>query len=202
MVCRFHSPGDVSFVLFLSIGKLDRCDIVDERSFRHAVDQSGVPGSSDNVTILNGRTISIVTNNKQVSSLTINSGGILDITSTTGHNFGTVSGQGKMMLSSNTFPGGTFTSFVAGGGGTIEYYNLNNVSISTTQMTYNNLIISNYTGSSVSTYANNFSNPTTYTINGNFNLKNYSVRKRNVLFWEPDAIKQLHQYDGLRRFFG
>ncbi|HTR81766.1 MAG TPA: hypothetical protein VMM58_09065 [Bacteroidota bacterium] len=151
----------------------------------------GVPGTSDNVTILNGRTISVVTNTKQVASLTINSGGILDITSTTGHNFGTVTGQGKFMLSSNTFPGGTFTSFVSSGGGTIEYYNLNNVSLSTSQMTYNNLIISNYTGSSINSYLSNFSNPTAYTINGNFNIKNYSTGSETFYFGNPTPSSNL-----------
>jgi Domain of unknown function DUF11 len=151
----------------------------------------GVPGNSDNVTILNGRTISIVTNNKQVSSLTINSGGILDITSTTGHNFGTVSGQGKMMLSSNTFPGGSFTSFVTNGSGTIEYYNLNNISLSTSQTTYNNLIISNYTGNANSTYINNFSNPTTYVVNGTFSIKNYSTGTETFYFGNPTPSNNL-----------
>ena len=58
----------------------------------------------DNVTILNGRKISISANTKQVNSLTMNSGGILDIASTTGHNFGTVTGHGKLLLQFYYFP--------------------------------------------------------------------------------------------------
>ena len=146
---------------------------------------SGVPSNSDIVTILNGRTISISANTKQVSSLALNSGGILDIASTTGHNFGTVSGQGKIMLSSNTFPGGTYTSFVANGGGTIEFYNLNNVSISATptNYTYNNLIISNYTTNANSSYFfSNSAGPITYTINGNLSVKNYSSGTQTLYF--------------------
>jgi len=152
---------------------------------------SGVPGPMDNVTILNGRTISINANNKQVTTLTMNSGGILDIKSTTGHNFGTVTGQGKIMLSSNSLPGGTYTSFVASNGGTIEYYNLNNVSISTAQLIYNNLIISNYTGSANSAFLNNSANPTNYVINGNFALKNYSSGSHTFYFGNPAASDNL-----------
>ncbi len=149
-----------------------------------------IPGTMDNVVILNARTISISVNAKKVVSLTIISGGILDIKSTTGHNFGTVAGQGKIMLSSNSFPGGTFTSFVASNGGTVEYYNLNNVPISTTQFTYNNLIISDSSGT-ISAYLNNGSNPTTYTINGNFSLKNYSSGTNTFYFGNPTASDNL-----------
>jgi hypothetical protein len=142
----------------------------------------GVPGSIDTATILNGRTISINTNGKQVTALAILSGGILNINSTTGHNFGTVSGQGKLMLSTNIFPGGTFTNFIASNGGTIEYYNLNNTSMSTTQFTYNNLIVSNYSNSALSAFLINSANPTTYVINGNFSLKNYSSGSQSLFF--------------------
>jgi len=151
----------------------------------------GVPTGSDNVTILNGRTISINTNNKQVTTLTMNSGGILDIASTAGHNFGTVTGQGKIMLSSNSLPDGTYTSFVASSGGTVEYYNLNGVAISTTQFTYNNLIVSNYTGSANSAFLINSANPTTYVINGNFSLKNYSTGTHTLNFGNSTASDNL-----------
>ena len=63
-----------------------------------------VPSNSDNVVILNGRTVTSTTNGKLVASTQINSGGTLDLTNTTGHNFGVVSGQGYLKLSSNTFP--------------------------------------------------------------------------------------------------
>jgi hypothetical protein len=152
---------------------------------------SRVPGVMDNVTILNGRTISISANTKQVNTLTMNSGGILDIGSFTGHNFGTVTGQGKIMLSSNTLPGGTYTGFVASNGGTIEYYNLNGVSISTTQFTYNNLIVSNYTANANSSFFVNSSSPTTYVINGNFSLKNYSSGTQTLYFGNPTASDNL-----------
>ncbi len=150
-----------------------------------------IPGDSDNVTILNSRTITMNSNNRHIKTLTINQGGVLDINSTIGHYFGTVSGQGKMMLSSNNLPGGTFTNFVASNGGTIEYDNLNNVSIITSQFTYNNLIISNYTSNVYKTYLDNSANPTSYIINGNFSLKNYSSGSDTLYFGNPTPSDNL-----------
>ena len=150
-----------------------------------------IPTSMDNVIVLNGRTVTISANTKQVVSLTMNAGGVLDLQSTTGHNLGTVTGQGKIMLSSNNFPGGTFTNFVAAGSGTIEYYNLNNVSLSTTQSTYNNLIISNTSTSAITSYLPATANPTTYTINGNFNVKNYSTGSNTASFGNSTSSNNL-----------
>ena len=100
-----------------------------------------VPGAGDRVVILNGRTI-YTTTGYTVQSLQINEGGTLDIRNSTGHNFGTVAGQGLLRLQTSTFPGGTYTNFVAAGGGTIEYYNPNPAAdIQLQQFTYNNLII-------------------------------------------------------------
>ncbi len=133
---------------------------------------AAVPGAADNVVILNGRTVTISQNSKSSLSLDIKLGGNLDLQGTNSHNFGTVSGQGTLKLSSGTFPGGLFTGFVAADGGTVEYYNLNNTGISSTQLTYNNLIISNYTAGATSVFLNNATNPINYTLNGNFDLKN------------------------------
>ncbi len=44
--------------------------------------------------------------------------------------------------------------------------------ISSTQLTYNNLIISNYTAGATTVFLNNATNPINYTLNGNFDLKN------------------------------
>ena len=101
-----------------------------------------VPGSGDNVVILNGRTVTATSNTITINSLEIREGGILDLGSRTGHNFGTVRGQGTLRLNSMSFPSGTFTEFVASAGGTVEYYNIGG-NLSTSQLTYNNLKISN-----------------------------------------------------------
>jgi hypothetical protein len=98
----------------------------------------GVPDTDDRVVILNGRTV-YTTNAKSLLSTQINEGGILDLRNTTGHNLGDVSGQGRIRLQTNTFPGGSFAQFVSDGGGTVEYYNTSNFAL--TQYEYNNLII-------------------------------------------------------------
>jgi len=120
-----------------------------------------VPGAGDRVVILNGRTISTAVA-RTVYSLQINEGGILDIAGITGHDFGSVSGKGLLRLSTATFPGGTFTSFVAAGGGTVEYYNTANFDFS--QFDYNNLIL-NFSNSGIrSTLLGDM------TINGNLTI--------------------------------
>jgi len=135
---------------------------------------AAVPGPADNVVILNGRTVTVSENGKNSLSLEIKLGGTLDLLATNTHNFGIVTGEGSLKLSSGTFPGGVYTSFVSADGGTVEYYNLNSTGVSSAQLTYNNLIISNYTASANSVFLNNATNPINYTLNGNFELKNNS----------------------------
>jgi hypothetical protein len=103
-----------------------------------------VPGAGDQVVILNGRTVTTAIS-RTVGQLEIQSGGTLDIGSTTGHNFGSVSGEGTLRLSSGTFPGGTYTSFTSSIGGTVEYYDIPAATTLSTQNTYNNLTFSNST---------------------------------------------------------
>lgn len=102
---------------------------------------ASVPGAADNVVILNGRNVTINENGKNSLSLEIKLGGTLDLQATNTHNFGTVSGQGSLRLSSGTFPGGVYTTFVAADGGTVEYYNYSGT-LSTVQTTYNNVLLS------------------------------------------------------------
>ena len=78
----------------------------------------------DNVFILNGRIVTIPTgtSGRVVASVTIQEGAILDITNTTGHNFGAnLNGSGLLRLSTSTFPPFASGTFVATGGGTVEY---------------------------------------------------------------------------------
>ncbi len=152
---------------------------------------AGVPTSLDNVVILNGRTATIFENGKFCATLEVRLGGTLDLATYNGHNFGTVSGQGLIKLSSSSFPAGDFTSFVAAGAGTVEYYDLNNTGISNTQLTYNNLIVSNYTTFARTVYLNNSSNPINYTLNGNFDLKNVSTGSLTFSFGNSAASDNL-----------
>lgn len=106
-------------------------------------------GSNRNHTV----TVPAGVNNITIGGLQINSGSTLDITTTTGHNFGAipdskVTGNGTLRISSTgataAFPAGDFGNFLSTGGGTVEYYNTG-----TTDFTlpagityYNNLTLS------------------------------------------------------------
>lgn len=126
-----------------------------------------VPGSMDRVVILNGRTV-FTSVARSVLSLQINEGGTLDIGSTTGHNFGEVRGKGLLRLQTATFPGGTFTEFVSADGGTVEYYNTANFTLS--QYTYNNLIFNLSATGIIATVLGNL------TVNGNLTIQQGSFR--------------------------
>lgn len=125
---------------------------------------SKVPEASDQVVILNGRTITRSSNNITVASLTIQAGAVLDLTTSTGHNFGIVAGQGLLRLNSMTFPSGSFAPFNSVTGGTVEYYNVTGT-LPTGQSTYNNLRILNSTASNYTITLNS-----DLTLNGNFTI--------------------------------
>lgn len=130
-----------------------------------------VPGTLDNIVILNGRTIKINENTKQINALTINYGGVVDLQATTGHNFGVVSGQGLLKSNSSSFPGGNFSAFVSASGGTIEFYNLSGALPMPTSPanTFNNLLITkdNPSGATLNCTLNN-----NLTVNGDLVLSN------------------------------
>lgn len=126
---------------------------------------AAVPGPGDNVVILNGRKITVYENSKQVASLEIKLGGILNLQTYTGHNFGTVSGQGNLQIASATFPGGTYTSFVSSSGGTVEYINSGaDFQLPASQTTYNNLTFNLDQSTRIAHTMNSL------TINGNLNI--------------------------------
>jgi hypothetical protein len=151
----------------------------------------GIPSVADNAVILNGRTITVNENGKSVNALELRLGGTLDLQTTTTHNFGTVTGEGVLKLASGNFPGGVYTGFVAVTGGTVEYYNLNNQSLSSTQLTYNKLIVSNYTASACTTYLDNASNNISYTVNGTFDLNKYGAGSLTFNFGNPTPSDNL-----------
>ena len=99
-----------------------------------------VPGSSDRIVILNGRTVTTTEDNYSVISTQINEGGTLNLGTTTGHDFGNVKGEGLLRLSTNNFPAGDFSEFVDAAGGTVEYYNPA-ANFNFLQYDYNNLIL-------------------------------------------------------------
>lgn len=99
------------------------------------------PTIQDVAVILNGGAVTMNVNNAKVTSLTILEGGSLDINTTTGHNFGTVSGQGLIKTVSTTLPTATYTSFLSANGGTVEYDATTSFNLSALYPSYKNLII-------------------------------------------------------------
>ncbi len=135
------------------------------------------PGASDNVVILNGRIVTIPsgTSGRTVASVTIQEGAILDITNTTGHNFGAqLNGSGILRLSTSTFPNYAAGSFVQTGGGTVEYYNIGTFTFS--QITYNNLKITLNNSTDEAVFVTT-ANP--LTINGNVIVEKGILRINN-----------------------
>jgi hypothetical protein len=101
---------------------------------------SGPPDGSI-IIISSGHNITVTTNTNVMSSLTINGTGILTLGTTSGHNWGTVTGTGTIRISSTTvvFPGGDYSAFTGTSGGTFEY-NGGNQTLPP-QTVYYNLII-------------------------------------------------------------
>lgn len=123
------------------------------------------PQPGDAIVILNGITITNDVSGQIASSTTINSGAILDMSTTTGNTLGTVSGAGTLRVSGTNLPTGAYTSFVtASTGGTVEYYNISGT-LPTSQTTYNNLKFSNSTSSAIT-----FVEASNLTVNGTFNI--------------------------------
>lgn len=102
-------------------------------------DANTIPGPNDQVFIGDGagnnHTITVTANGQKAGSLIISSGSVLDVTTTTGHNFGAlpnaqVSGNGRLRISSALptaeFPAGDFGNFIRTSGGTVEYYSTGN----------------------------------------------------------------------------
>ncbi|MBQ9469710.1 MAG: CUB domain-containing protein [Bacteroidales bacterium] len=85
------------------------------------------PSEHSPVVIRPGHTISITDGPKTTGSLSIQAGGVLDLTTTRGHNFGIVNdSHGRLRISTTidtaSFPSGDFGEFLSTGGGTVEYY--------------------------------------------------------------------------------
>ena len=132
-----------------------------------------IPGATDRVVILNGRTVSTTANGENVLSVQINEGGILDLGTFTTQNFTVVRGKGLVRLQTSLFPTADWSNFVADGGGTVEYYNTSSFTFS--QLTYNHLIINLSTTVIVATLTDNMN------INGNLNIIRGKLQINNSL---------------------
>ncbi|MDP4266156.1 MAG: hypothetical protein Q8880_01815 [Bacteroidota bacterium] len=131
---------------------------------------AAVPGPSDSVIVLNGRTVTLPANISTTGlSLTICKGGTLDMVS---HKFQTLNwltGQGLLRLNSNIFPTIVNNTFCGSMGGTVEYYNTGSFQLPVLS-TYCNLILNLDLPGSIAYTMNNIK------IFNNFTVKNGTFR--------------------------
>lgn len=122
-----------------------------------------VPGIGDNVVITSGKTITMDVNSVVTNS--INVIGTLDVAATTGHNFTTISGAGRIKIAgaSDNFPAGNATNFVDNAvGGTLE---INGAAILLNiARTFNNVVINMSGTGDAAVLKNN------YTLNGDLTI--------------------------------
>ncbi|HET9054878.1 MAG TPA: LamG-like jellyroll fold domain-containing protein, partial [Cyclobacteriaceae bacterium] len=100
-----------------------------------------IPQPGDNVIITNGRTITMNVNAVTLAGIQVD--GTLNVAATSGHNFNSIRGNGRIRLSGaaglDNFPAGTTTLFAdATTGGTVEYYGSSNISLNQNR-TFNNV---------------------------------------------------------------
>ncbi|MEI6901249.1 MAG: hypothetical protein WCL00_15345, partial [Bacteroidota bacterium] len=98
------------------------------------------------VVIATGHTVTANGNSRSAYTLTLNGTAFLDLASTIGHSFGTVTGPGtiKLLLSGSgyfVFPSGNYNDFTSVSGGTIEMNSTAGTAILPYLTTYNNLIL-------------------------------------------------------------
>jgi hypothetical protein len=130
----------------------------------HGGAPAGVVPTFQNVFIASGHTVTADNNFLVCSNLDIK--GTLDLGSFIGHNFGIVTGNGRLRITTTpsnnfVFPAGNYSSFIASSGGTVEYYGSTNGNL-LTQQYYNNL---EFTGTSIKSLTN-----VDLGINGNFSI--------------------------------
>ena len=107
------------------------------------------PAFGDEINILNGFTVTVNVSTQSLASTRIEGGGILDLpVTTTNIDLGVITGTGLLKINGTGLPTGNYTDFVSINGGTIEYYDVGG-NLPTTQTTYNNLRMTNSTGSNI-----------------------------------------------------
>jgi hypothetical protein len=84
-----------------------------------------------------------------------------------GHSLNTINGTGTLRTNTSTLPAGSYTNFVAAGGGTIEY--VGTINMSGTRPVYNNVNIGN------ATTVGNITTVMDFTLNGNLNVASTST---------------------------
>lgn len=138
-----------------------------------------VPRNIDNVVVLNGNSVNVNNYAVQVVTMTINSGGSLNLNTTTGNTFTTLNGAGRLIISATSgtavFPTVTTNNFISTAGSTVEYNQNNSYALPATPASYRNLEISGGGTKSIAsplTLAENLTiqPPTTFTTSGNITI--------------------------------
>lgn len=80
-----------------------------------------IPDNGASIVVRNGDVLTMDINNRRFLRTTIESGGILNMGSSTGQSIGAVSGTGTIQISSASFPNGDYTDFFTCTGGGIDY---------------------------------------------------------------------------------
>ncbi|WP_303312267.1 T9SS type A sorting domain-containing protein [Hymenobacter sp. BT730] len=96
------------------------------------------PAAGTPVVILPGHVINTSQAGRNASSLTLS--GTLNIGNFTSNNFGVVTGTGRLIINSSTFPAGNYTDFTSTAGGTVEYTGF--IVTLPPRSIYNNLVFS------------------------------------------------------------
>ncbi|MDX2128805.1 MAG: T9SS type A sorting domain-containing protein [Chloroherpetonaceae bacterium] len=100
------------------------------------------PTSTNPVVIRDGHTMNISTGVKTAASVEIRIGSVLNITSASAQTFGLgISGTGTLRIESNVLPQ-LQSSFLASGGGTVEFSGSTDYTLPSSPLTYNNVQIS------------------------------------------------------------
>lgn len=126
-----------------------------------------VPSSNDKVTINTGHTVTMTTNGVSVNLIDVR--GTLDLASTSGHTFTTLSGSGRIRISNaDVFPSTTANTFFTTDMGTVEYYG-NSFNLTSARTVYN-LEINMSAGQALTLLT------TPYNIDGNLTVKSGAFR--------------------------
>jgi len=133
---------------------------------------SETPASADLVVITSGRTVTSDINNITIGGIEVI--GTIDIANTSGHNFNTIIGNGRIRMAGSggidNFPSGEASGFVdVTDGGTLEIYGPTDIEFNQ-QRSFNDVLIDMSTGSDQLTLLNDF------TVNGDLRLKVGTLR--------------------------
>jgi hypothetical protein len=126
--------------------------------------------NADKVFVLSGRTVAIQPGNNNKAHAQVWVHGRLDLTTTTGHSFGTISGSGRILMQADNFPLGDASHFVSKGlgEGTAVFYGTG-LSLSTSRTFYNVEVDFENTANTL-TLLNDL------TINGNLQVEKGTIR--------------------------